>query len=298
MRAGLVVGVLVAAVGAGLLAWQQGWRVPPAWNPWAVLDVKAPPNLLTPYKLGRLQDDPQLCAQALATSTLRYSTQADSAATVPCPLENVVRVQGSGVRLSSSFLASCPLAVAYALFEQHGLQPVAQRVLGQRVTQVDHLGSFACRNVYHRKQGRLSQHATANALDKPRDNQCGGAVGQPTHQRSHGKYPQAQHQHASTAKAVGQCACRHQHAGAGQGVGVHDPLGVLETGAQLLFQGGQDDRHAGNFQAEHQCHQAHGGEGQVVSGGAGCAGARAHAAPAHAAPPSARRRLCHCGRQR
>jgi len=30
---------------------------------------------------------------------------------------------------------------------------------------VDHLGSFACRNVYNRKQGRLSQHATANALD-------------------------------------------------------------------------------------------------------------------------------------
>lgn len=42
---------------------------------------------------------------------------------------------------------------------------MAQRVLGQSVAQVDHLGSFACRNVYHRKQGRLSQHATANALD-------------------------------------------------------------------------------------------------------------------------------------
>jgi len=33
------------------------------------------------------------------------------------------------------------------------------------VVQVDHLGSFACRNVYNRKAGRLSQHASANALD-------------------------------------------------------------------------------------------------------------------------------------
>jgi len=27
------------------------------------------------------------------------------------------------------------------------------------------MGSYACRNIYHRAQGRLSQHATANALD-------------------------------------------------------------------------------------------------------------------------------------
>jgi len=45
------------------------------------------------------------------------------------------------------------------------LQPAAQRVFAQPVVQVDHLGSYACRNVYNRKEGRLSQHASANALD-------------------------------------------------------------------------------------------------------------------------------------
>lgn len=147
------------------LAWQLGWRPADAWNPWAVLDVQQPPNLLTPYKLSRLRSDPALCRQALQTSALRYRQQADSPADAACPLHNVWRIEGGQARLSSSFLASCPLAVAYALFEVHGLQPAAQRVYGQSVTQVDHLGSFACRNVYHRKQGRLSQHATANALD-------------------------------------------------------------------------------------------------------------------------------------
>ncbi|ROL74644.1 extensin family protein [Pseudomonas vranovensis] len=154
--------ILLVALGA---AWRLGWHLPDAWNPWAVLDVRQPPNLLTPYKLGRLEDDPQLCEQALATSSLRYRKQADSPANAPCPLENVVRVEGSSVRLSSSFLASCPLAVAYALFERHALQPAAQRAFAQPVVQVDHLGSFACRNMYNRKNGRLSQHATANALD-------------------------------------------------------------------------------------------------------------------------------------
>jgi len=147
------------------LAWQQGWRLPDAWNPWAVLDVRQPPNLLTPWKLSRLRDDPELCRQALQTSALRVRQQAGSPAGADCPLHNVWRVEGGQARLSSSFLASCPLAVAYALFEVHALQPAAQQVFGQPVAQVDHLGSFACRNVYHRKQGRLSQHATANALD-------------------------------------------------------------------------------------------------------------------------------------
>jgi len=152
-------------VGLSVYAWRQGWRLPDAWNPWAALDVREPPNLLTPYKLGRLQDDPQRCEQALATSDLRYRRQADSPPDAPCPLTNVVRVEGSSVRLSSSFLASCPLAVAYALFERHALQPAAQRAFSQPVVQIDHLGSFACRNMYNRKVGRLSQHASANALD-------------------------------------------------------------------------------------------------------------------------------------
>lgn len=157
----LAVGLLVLAG----FAWQLGWRPPSAWNPWAVLDVRQPPNLLTPYKLSRLRSDAALCRQALQTSSLRYRAQADSPSTAACPLRNVWRIEGGQARLGSSFLASCPLAVAYALFETHGVQPAARRVFGQSVAQVEHLGSFACRNVYHRKQGRLSQHATANALD-------------------------------------------------------------------------------------------------------------------------------------
>lgn len=159
--------LVVVLLGAGAVAaiW-RGWiQVPAQWNPWAPLDIRAEPNFLTSWKLSRLRNDPQLCNQVLSSSSLRFSHQADSPASADCPLTDVLRVQGSEVALSSSFLASCPLAVAYALFEIHTLQPAAQAVFGQRVTRVDHLGSFACRNVYGRSDGRLSQHATANALD-------------------------------------------------------------------------------------------------------------------------------------
>lgn len=146
------------------LAVQQGWlQVPPRLNPWAPLDVRQPPNLLTGYKLLRLQRDPLMCRLALDSSVLRYTAVDDKPSDTGCALENSVRVQRAGVQFSSSFLATCKLAVAYALFEEHGLQPAAQRVFGQPVARVDHLGSFACRNIGSSQ--RRSQHATANALD-------------------------------------------------------------------------------------------------------------------------------------
>jgi hypothetical protein len=155
----LIIGVAVLAV------WRGGLSVPPQWNPWAPLDVSVAPNWLTRYKLMVLRKDPQLCDQALATSGLRVARQADSGPEASCPLTNVLRVQGGEVALSSSFLASCPLAVAFALFERHALQPAASAAYGQKVTRVNHLGSFACRNMYGRETGALSQHATASALD-------------------------------------------------------------------------------------------------------------------------------------
>ena len=161
-----VLALLLLLVGAVMFGvWRGGLPVPAAWNPWAPLDVQAAPNLLTRYKLMRLRDNPALCDQVLATSGLKFLRQADSPADAACPLHNTLRVQGGEVALSSSFLASCPLAVAFALFQRHALQPAAQAVYGQAVTRVDHLGSFACRNMYNREKAARSQHATANALD-------------------------------------------------------------------------------------------------------------------------------------
>lgn len=161
LRAFLILCLLLAGL---LLALWRGWLdVPPRWNPWAVLDIRETPNLLTGFKLWRLEGDPVLCQQALSTSPLRYTVQVDSSPSAACPLSNTLRVQASGVRFSSSFMASCPLAAAFTLFERHGLQPAAREVFGQPVVQVEHVGSFACRTIAGTQ--RRSQHASANALD-------------------------------------------------------------------------------------------------------------------------------------
>lgn len=155
----LTAGGLAAALAPGLV------RVPPAWDPFAPLDVKAPPNLVTGLKLWRLEHDGGACFAALESSEMDYRRLPDRRVGDGCDLIDTVRVQEAGVSFNRSFVATCPLAVSFAMFERHALQPAAERHFGRGVTRVEHLGSFACRNVYGRERGRRSQHATANALD-------------------------------------------------------------------------------------------------------------------------------------
>lgn len=166
MRGWIAVSLLVGALALGW--WQWGERVPRHWHPGMPLQVDDPMTPVTRWKLHRLADDREGCLSALETvpeGGLRFTPLDDHEPVEGCPLEKVVRVHGSGVDFNASFLASCPLALAWVLYERQRLQPAAESVLGSQVSRVEHYGSFACRNVYGRADGRLSEHATAQALD-------------------------------------------------------------------------------------------------------------------------------------
>ena len=120
--------ILIAAAIAG-----YRW-LPSYYNPFAPLTLDDPPGTLTQFKLR--------------------------------PLSDVVRVRSFGsVSLSSSFLASCPLALSWALFVNQQARPITETMMGSGLSRIDHFGSFACRNIYHRANARRSEHATAEALD-------------------------------------------------------------------------------------------------------------------------------------
>jgi hypothetical protein len=38
-------------------------------------------------------------------------------------------------------------------------------MMGSALTRIDHVGSYACRNIYNRADARRSEHASAEALD-------------------------------------------------------------------------------------------------------------------------------------
>lgn len=160
----VLVGLLLVAA---LLAWSHGeyWQLPDRHNPWAPLVIDETPGWLTRHKLSRLDDEPEQCQAVLATAEMRYEPLTDRATGPSCGFSNAVRVSRTQVQIGAPFSLTCRAAVSLALWEQHVLLPEAQRVLGSPVERLEHYGSYACRNVYGREEGRRSQHATANALD-------------------------------------------------------------------------------------------------------------------------------------
>ncbi|MBA2780963.1 extensin family protein [Billgrantia kenyensis] len=160
--------LLLLAVAAALAWWQWEEHIPHHWHPWAPLSVDDPLTPVTKWKLHRLADDREGCLAALETApedALSMMPLDDHEPVQGCPLENVVRIHASEVEFNASFVARCPLALAWVMYERQRLQPAAEAHFGSRVARVEHYGSFACRNVYGRAEGRLSEHATAEALD-------------------------------------------------------------------------------------------------------------------------------------
>ncbi|AHF78062.1 Extensin family protein [Sodalis praecaptivus] len=163
--------LLVIAVLAALVVGGYPWidrHLPPGYRPFAPLSVDDPPTWVTRMKLKRIKQDPAACmallTQAQAAGRITFRQQRSSEG--DCPLDNPVRVTRFGpVALSASFLASCPLALSSTMFVGQAAAPEAQTLLGKRLVRIDHVGSFACRNIYHRAEGRRSEHASADALD-------------------------------------------------------------------------------------------------------------------------------------
>ncbi len=164
------------AVLAGSYAIYSGAiKIPERLNPWAPLNVTAQPNLLTPWKLSRARSDAAMCLAALEQTGMQYDLLPDRQTGDGCGFDNAVRLRSAGIRFGAPLPLSCPMALSFAMWERHALQPAAQARFGQRVAALDNLGSYSCRNVNRGEgaaprapatgAGARSRHATANALD-------------------------------------------------------------------------------------------------------------------------------------
>ena len=163
MAVGLVLAAFVAAPWYALKS--GAIAVPDEWNPWAPLDVEARLNWTTRFKLARVVNDRGLCLARLGEAGVRYEPVADRTISDGCGFENAVRVRATSVAVGEPFTLSCRSALTLALWEKHVLQPVSQAWFDVPVVRIEHYGSYACRNLYGRKDAPLSRHATADALD-------------------------------------------------------------------------------------------------------------------------------------
>jgi hypothetical protein len=158
--------ITVLALATVVVAFRVRWLViPDEWSPWVPLDIDAPPNFLTRYKLSRLSSDDALCQNVLSAAQMKYEMLTDRETGPACGFRNAVRIEKTSAEVGEAFSLTCRAAVSLALWERHTLQPAAERFFQTPVARVEHFGSYSCRNVYNRPSATRSRHATAEAFD-------------------------------------------------------------------------------------------------------------------------------------
>jgi hypothetical protein len=157
--------LLDLALAALVLFWAIDAFAPPQDLPWKPLRLADPPGLATRLKFERAAADRQACRAILREGGVAFA-EVPSRAFGTCAQTNAVRLTRGVTPLSPPApVMTCPEALAYAFWDRHTLRPAAREELRGRVTAVEHYGTYACRNIYHRKEGVRSEHAFANALD-------------------------------------------------------------------------------------------------------------------------------------
>lgn len=165
MKRWILVPFLLAAAIGGFLVQQGYLALPPAWNPFGPPDLSSPPGPFFRMQIASLSKDGDACFALLREAGIEVDRLPDRRTEAGCGWEAAAQVSPGDLAYGRGFVAVCPLVAALAAFERHVVEPAAREHLGAGLARMDHLGSYACRNVYGRTAGRRSQHATANALD-------------------------------------------------------------------------------------------------------------------------------------
>jgi hypothetical protein len=160
----LRIGTLVSAT-ALFAALHLTWiRIPPNFAPWGDVMLDHEPGWLARMQVNSLASDPAMCRAALDRSALIYKAVKVRPIIDGCGLEGAVHPIRSHIAYSRPFDLTCGMMAALYWYEAE-LQQRAEAELGRQIARIDHLGTYACRNINGAAQGRRSQHATANAID-------------------------------------------------------------------------------------------------------------------------------------
>ena len=135
----------------------------PEHNPWAPLSLHDPPGWATARKLATLRGDPAECRRVLDRSAVAFA-QLEPAGEGEC--RRVDRITLNETPLSpASPTATCAVSAMFERWRRQVVEPAALELLGAPVARIEHLGTYSCRRLYGRADGRWSEHAQGNALD-------------------------------------------------------------------------------------------------------------------------------------
>ena len=107
---------------------------------------------------------PPPASPELDTAGVSYALAAVPASIDACAVEMPVRVSATGIAWNRPGVVSCAFALELDAFIRDEVQPLALARFGQRVRQLRHFGTYACRRETG-NGGRWSVHASGRAID-------------------------------------------------------------------------------------------------------------------------------------
>lgn len=139
--------------------------LPERYNALSPLDPNETPNMLTGFKLWRIEGDMPACVRALKAGGAAFKVVPVHTETFEpgCELQDTVMLSKLSRAAISPEEMKCGVALRLYLHERYDIQPLARKYFGSGVARLEHFGSYSCRRM--RGGSRMSEHATANAFD-------------------------------------------------------------------------------------------------------------------------------------
>ncbi|MBL9071498.1 MAG: extensin family protein [Sphingopyxis sp.] len=107
----------------------------------------------------------QQCAFDLKQAGVRFTPLPNQDHGGGCSSIDSVKLLDIGTPVTNLGAMTCPLAKSFAAWAQFAVKPAARQYFGQEVVKIETYGTYSCRNIYGGRSGRLSQHASSNAID-------------------------------------------------------------------------------------------------------------------------------------
>jgi hypothetical protein len=179
--------------------------VPQRYSPFAAISLEERPSWFVDFRLAALRRDPELCRAVLREPHIAATPIPDNAIRNGCGWVNAVRLSTVGGAELGAAQLTCEAAAALALWVEYEVQPLALAAFGARVTGLEDMGTYSCRNIIgNEKSAHMrSQHALANAVD------IGGFNLENGHQISIAKAWKGHDREARFLHAAHEGACRY-----------------------------------------------------------------------------------------
>ena len=149
----------------GAIRGMQWVRDHPEHMPTARFEIAHPQGWATQRKLVALVGDDAACFAALDRAGAGYERR-PAVGTGGCRASQRMVLTGNHfvpTMRPANAAPGCAVTVAMALWNRDVVQPLAQKYFGQKVVELENLGSYNCRKIAG--QPNQSQHSTANAID-------------------------------------------------------------------------------------------------------------------------------------